>query len=289
MHSSRSPPPGDPFEPTLPRRAHAFPLLLRQAWLGAPEFILSDSGNQVIRAVDQLGRVRTVAGTPGQAGYHDDPDPRKALGNDPRGLAVDPAGTIYVADRGNQVVRRISSEGAVSTLAGQPGRSGSSDGRGAGALFSELKGLVVRPSGGICVVDGHSVRSISPEGDVATLLGNPLLAGTGPDGTGSVLPGEPCLNHPEDMAVWGADFVITDRGNHALRLSHPASLAGPARIATLAGDPKAPALRYGLLRFGIEGPVGPEFGALGAPMGIAVHGRDLGGKLAGTEYRQGNI
>jgi hypothetical protein len=243
-------------------------------WLGSPCFLVSDSGNHVVRAVDELGRVRTVAGTPGQAGYCDDPDPRKALFHDPRGLGVDPAGTIYVADRGNQVVRRISAAGEVTTLAGRPGASGALDGRGPEALFTGLKGLVVTPAGLIGVVDGHSVRIISPAGDVVTLCGNPAEPGAGPGRTGAVGPGEPCLNHPEGLAVMGRDLLISDRGNHALRFVRLGT-PGLPELGTLAGDPGLAASRYGLLRFGIEGPLGPEYGALGAPTGIAAHGYDV--------------
>ena len=93
------------------------------------EALVSDSGNHRIRAVGgATGETRTIAGT-GVRG-HLDGAVTTATFDDPAGIAGDQAGTIFVADRGNQVIRRIQG-GMVSTLAGSPGIAAFQDGAGA--------------------------------------------------------------------------------------------------------------------------------------------------------------
>ncbi|WP_438479089.1 immunoglobulin domain-containing protein [Oleiharenicola lentus] len=93
--------------------------------------------------------------------------------NAPHGLARDSAGNIYVADTDNHSIRKISTDGVVSTLAGSSGKSGSLDGNGAAARFKSPKGVAVDPNGNVYVSDAGNflIRKISPAGDVTTLAG----------------------------------------------------------------------------------------------------------------------
>jgi hypothetical protein len=246
-------------------------------WLAAPSFVLSDSGNHVIRAVDALGRVTTLAGAPGERGHRDSADARLARFDDPQGLAVDAGGTIYVADRGNHVIRKLPPEGGASTLAGMPGQAGSQDGRPTEARFRDLKGLAIgKPVDGaltctLYVVDGHSVRRVSPAGDVTTLCGDPATPGTPGPGAGTPLDlaWVPCLDNPYGITVAWPRIIVTDRGNHAIQVLRP-EYAGRVSLSTLVGDRSQTSTRFGLLRCGLQGPLGPEFGALGEPKGVAV-------------------
>jgi len=77
--------------------------------------------------------VSTFAGSAGQAGSTDDTDTTTALFKWPTGVAVDEDGNVYVADQGNHLIRRITPEGVVSTIAGSTG--GSHNGSGAAAQF----------------------------------------------------------------------------------------------------------------------------------------------------------
>jgi len=246
-------------------------------WLSAPSFVLSDSGNHVIRAVDALGRVTTLAGVPGQPGHRDSADARLARFDDPQGVAVADDGTIYVADRGNHVIRRISPLGGASTLAGVPGQAGSLDGRPTEARFRDLKGLAIgQPVDGaltcvLYVVDGHSVRRVGPDGEVATLCGHPATPGSPGPGAATplALAWVPCLDNPYGITVAWPRIIVTDRGNHAIQVLQP-EYAGRMTLSTLVGDRSQACTRFGLLRCGLQGPLGPEFGALGEPKGVAV-------------------
>ena len=247
-------------------------------------FVVADTGNHVIRAVDSQGRVTTLAGEPGQPGWVDSPSPRRARFNEPRGLAV-AHGATYVADAGNHVIRRIDAKGRVTTLAGVAGQPGFRDGTGSGARFLELKGLVHAPSskdpgGRLFVIDGHSVREITLEGRVFIICGDPRTAGVPAHGfTRDYLPlhGVPTLDHPHGIAAlgtigMGGFLVIADRGNHALLAIQ---LGGPdgapmVRVEFVVGSPGEATTRFGLLRCSIPGPVGPDYAALDAPLGVAV-------------------
>lgn len=105
-------------------------------------------------------------------GYDDGPA-TEARFNNPHGLALDAAGNLYVADNANHTIREISPQGIVSTLAGTPDQPGSADGNGSAARFYLPKGVAVDPSGNVYVADSgnHTVRKITPAGDVTTLAG----------------------------------------------------------------------------------------------------------------------
>lgn len=126
-----------------------------------------------IHKVTPDGVVTTLAGSYGAVGAWADGAGAQARFSDPQGIAVDAAGNLYVADTGNQVIRKITPAGMVSTLAGSAGLAGSADGAGAAARFNRPGALAVDAAGTVYVADtqNFTVRKISPEGVVSTLAG----------------------------------------------------------------------------------------------------------------------
>ena len=124
----------------------------------------------VTLAVDVPLTVWTVSATGG--GYLDGPV-YEALFQNPLGVAVDGMGNVYVADTQNQVIRQITPLGMVSTLAGQPGVSGSADGIGSTARFYNPEVLALDSAGNLYVADvsNGSIRKVTASGVVTTLAG----------------------------------------------------------------------------------------------------------------------
>jgi len=98
---------------------------------------------------------------------------------------VDNAGNLYVADAFNATIRKITSAGSVSTLAGSAGSRGDADGTGAAAQFNYPSGVAVDTAGNVYVADtyNNTIRKINPTGVVTTLAGSAGISGAN-DGTG---------------------------------------------------------------------------------------------------------
>ena len=140
----------------------------------APNGLLyvTDTGNDTIRCVTTNGAVTTLAGLAGQSGATNATG-SAARFNSPLGMAVDQAGTIYVADSGNHLIRKVTATGMVTTLAGQAGVWGAADGTGARRLFQWAAGIAVDGAGNVFVSDSnnHTIRKITPDGVVTTWAG----------------------------------------------------------------------------------------------------------------------
>ena len=159
--------------------------------------------------------VSTLAGAAGSIGSADGPA-GVARFNNPFGVAVDAAGTVYVADASNQTIRKITPAGAVSTLAGTAGSAGSADGTGAAARFSNPSGVAVDAAGAVYVADtnNHTIRKISLAGAVSTLAGTAGIFGSA-NGTGAAAR----FNNPSGVAVDAAGAVyVADRNSQTIRV-----------------------------------------------------------------------
>jgi len=139
---------------------------------------VSDWANDIIRKIDSYGKVENIAGSTGGPGAKDGTGSSASFYL-PWGIAVDMAGNIYVADSYNNMIRKISPDGVVVTLAGSKA-SGSSDGQGAKASFLHPAGIAVTKAGDLYVADmgNHKIRKISPGGFVTTIAGNGLRGAT---------------------------------------------------------------------------------------------------------------
>ena len=142
---------------------------------------VADTTNNLIRKITPAGTVSTHAGVVGGSGWQDGTG-SGALFNQPRGLARDNRGNIYVADTGNSVIRKITREGVVTTLAGLSTIGGLKDGTGSEAWFNQPRGLTVDSDGNVYVADtgNAAIRKITPDGRVTTLA---LTAGSSAGGS----------------------------------------------------------------------------------------------------------
>ncbi|GAA4042836.1 hypothetical protein GCM10022409_30970 [Hymenobacter glaciei] len=133
---------------------------------------VADTGDNTIRKISPAGRVGTLAGYKGISG-NDDGIGAAAYFVGPTDVAVDAAGTVYVADTGNNTIRRISPAGEVSTWAGIAHTEGNRNGTGAAARFNSPVGIAVDVTGTVYVADAgnHRIRRITPAGVVGTLAG----------------------------------------------------------------------------------------------------------------------
>jgi hypothetical protein len=175
---------------------------------------VADTANSVIRKIATDGTVTTLAGTAGSTGSADGTS-AAARFNQPAGIIVDSAGNLYVSDTNNHTIRKVTSAGVVTTLAGLAGVSGSSDGTGTAAQFNLPRGLCYDGSGNLYVADtaNSSIRKVTTAGVVTTFAGLSTVSGL-LDGTGI----ESWFNQPRDVKIDSSgNLYVADTGNAAIR------------------------------------------------------------------------
>ena len=190
---------------------------------------VADTYNNTIRKVTPAGVVTTLAGQAGISGSTNGTG-TNALFNLPTSVAVDTSGNVYVADSANFTIREVTSAGVVTTLAGQAGVAGSTNGTGTNALFTYPFGVTVDTNGVVYVADtdNSTIRKVTPAGVVTTFAGQVGITGS-TNGTGT----NAQFNLPHGVGADSAGNVyVADTDNSAIRKLTPAGV-----VTTFAGQP----------------------------------------------------
>jgi len=185
---------------------------------------ISDWLNNKIRKVDaNTGIITTIAGT-GDSGFSGDgADATLARLKSPSGIALDATGNIFFCDRGNDRVRKIATDGTITTVVGKGGFNAFS-GDGGQATDAELNnpsGLTIDNDGNLYVVDrdNHRIRKITTDGIINTIVGTGStgFSGGGFNGDDQLGPNT-LLDKPTDLVIDAAGNVIfNDNDNHRVR------------------------------------------------------------------------
>jgi kumamolisin len=209
---------------------------------------IADYNNNEIREVMAGGVVSTpfgsLTGASGSANNTSTTSGNTALFNTPNGIAADSSNNLYVADTGNNLIRKIVS-GVVSTLAGSGGQ------------FSGPEGVAVDASGNVYVADtgNDTIDEISPAGSVGIIAGQTKTAGYA-DGAATT---KALFNAPSSVAVDGSGNVyVADFGNSVVRK------ISAGVVSTIAGQAGVPGY--------LDGPGGAAL--FNAPSGVAIDGAD---------------
>jgi sugar lactone lactonase YvrE len=237
----------------------------------AGNFYVSDSGNDVVRKVNSVGIITDYAGTPQTGGFGGDGGPATAARLGTSGIQMDAAGNLYVADRFNNRIRKVSPAGIITTVAGN-GAAGFS-GDGGPAVNASLNGpidVAVDASGALYISDtgNQRIRMVSPTGMITTIAGNGT-AGFSGDGIATQV----SLNSPQGIAIDAAGNVfVADQNNQRIR-----KVDATGDLTTVAGNGTA----------GFSGDGGPAASAeLNSPIDVAV---DAGGNLLISDSGNGRI
>jgi uncharacterized protein (TIGR03437 family) len=199
----------------------------------AGNLYISDGNNHRIRKVNTAGIISTVAGT-GAPGYSGDGGPAtSAMLNYPEGIALDAAGNLYIADRSNSRVRRVTPAGVISTIAGNGNSAYSGDGvLPTSTAVDQPQGVTVDAAGNLYISETSSsrVRKVNAQGIISTVAGltqkTTGFTGDGGPATSATLFG------PIGLATDAAgNLYIADNGNGRIRKVDAAGI-----ITTVAGN-----------------------------------------------------
>jgi uncharacterized protein (TIGR03437 family) len=228
----------------------------------AGDFFVTDSGNNIVVKVSPAGVLTIVAGN-GIPGFSGDGGPATSASlSAPTGVALDTAGNLYIADGGNDRVRKVTVGGTITTVAGNGVRGYSKDGGAAtsASLYSP-NDVAVDGAGTLYIVDtfNHRIRKVDPAGTITTVAGNGTARFSGDGGPATTA----ALNKPSGVAAGAAgNIYIADTDNNRVR-----KVALSGIITTVAGNGAA----------GYSGDGGPATSAsLGGPHGLAL---DIAGNL----------
>jgi len=197
---------------------------------------IADAGNNVIRKLDVSGIITTVAGNgfgagTSSGGYSGNSGAATdAELYSPTDIVIDASGNMFIADGGNNVIRKVNTSGIISTIAGT-GTSGYS-GNGGAAILADFSpyGLTIDNIGNIYFTDGNnpSIRKINTSGIITTIAGNGTVGNTGDNGPATAAK----LHIPGGIAISASgNIYVTDWASHCVR-----KISAVGIITTIAGN-----------------------------------------------------
>lgn len=178
----------------------------------------ADSSNHAIRKVSVTSGISTVVAGTGLSGYSGDGgQARSAQLNSPKGIAIDSAGNIYIADTSNHRIRKIDTNGVITTIAGTgTGTFGGDNAAATSARVNSPQGVAVDGSGNVYIADtsNNRIRKINTSGTISTVAGN----GTGGYLADNVAATSTRINAPRSVALDSSgNFYIADTSNNRIR------------------------------------------------------------------------
>ncbi len=186
------------------------------AALHNPHGLAVDSGNQRIRKVSTKGIITTVAGN-GTQGYSGDGGAATdAAFRNPASVAVDTGGNLFIGDNGNNRIRKVSTNGIITTVVGTGQAGYSGDGAAIYAGLQKPCGVAVDASGNLFFADFHNncIRKVSTSGIITTVAGNGTKGYSGDGGAAT----NATLRYPKDVAVdANGNLLIADTFNQCIR------------------------------------------------------------------------
>ena len=212
--------------------------------------LVVDRLNQKVRKISPEGVITTIAGN-GNYGFSGDGGLAvEAQLAEPWDVAVDPSGSVYISDSGNNRIRKIGIDGVITTLVGNGIKGFSGDGGPAvDAKLNNPLGIEVDPFGNLYISDSDNqrIRKVDPQGVIATIVGDPDESSGGYGGYGGY-GGDPVflgdyggdggsaydakLNDPHGVALDTAgNLYIADTENRRIRRVDTAGI-----ITTVAGN-----------------------------------------------------
>jgi uncharacterized protein (TIGR03437 family) len=179
----------------------------------------ADSGNNRIRRIAANGVIATVAGN-GLQSFSGDGGPGTTAALDtPNGVAVDSAGNLYIADTGNNHIRKLTPTGVITTV----------DNNNVNAMLSDPHGLCVDAAGNLYIADtgNNRIRKLPPNGPISTVAGNGTQGFSGDGGPAT----SAALNNPYAVTVDSSgNLFVADTGNNRIR-----KITANGTISTVAG------------------------------------------------------
>ncbi len=244
---------------------------------GTGNVYVADTNNSTIRKVTPDGMVTTVAGLGGVSGNTDGVG-SAARFDYPKGLTIDAANNIYVADVSNGTIRKITPAGDVTTIAGQVGSA---------YRFSSLSGLTADGEGNIYVLDSCRVSKITPDGVISTVAGSYSCNGSGYDGpaaearftgpkaltidkAGNIYVAEAAANRIRKIAPngWVTTLAGSEMGNvagagHAAQFNEPMGIAVDQNGALYVAD-----YYNHTIRIGVPQPAPPQLANISTRLAV---------------------